>query len=254
MFEKAKKLISLWTGRQTEWRLVYKAALWFGSLLLVYIAGFRLWAVGVFLAIAVFMYARSSAEKKSFRGSFLVLIAVNLMFLERLSAWKTGMLLEFAGILGLTALFFVYAGLSNLLFRERIKIHEGGSMLLVFLLGVSGAHLLKLETFWLFNLLLVSATTLLIMEHLEAEGIRRKKSALQGLGSALVMGETAWFLAFLPLHPLSLSAFLVLLFLALKTALIAYKRGELGTQTSLKQGFVYVSIALLIFMSGSWGA
>lgn len=240
---KAKKLISLWTGRRTEWRSAYKAALWFASLLLVSIAGFRVWTVGTLLAVAAFSYARSSEEKKSFKGSFLVLTAVSLMFVERLAAWKMGILPELLSLLGLTALFFVYDGLMNLLFRERVKIHEGGSMLLIFLIGVLGA-----------NLLLMPGVFLLIMEHLAAEGMKRKRSALLGLGSALIMGEAAWFLTFLPFHPLSFSAFIVLLFLTLKTALQAYERGELGTQTSLKQGFIYVSIALLIFMSGSWGA
>lgn len=199
--------------------------------------------MGLFLAVAAFAYARSSEEKKSFRGSFLILVAISLVCLERLAAWKTGIFLELVGLLGLTALFFVYDGLSNLLFRERAKIHEGGSMLFVFLIGVSGM-----------SLLLMLGVFLLMMEHLAAEGMKRKRSALLGLGSALIMGEGAWFLTFLPFHPLSLSAFLVLLFLALKAALLAYERGELGTQTSLKQAFVYVSIALLIFMSGSWGA
>ncbi len=210
--------------------------------------------MGVLLAVAAFIYARALAEKKSFRGSFLVLIAVSLMFLERLGAWKAGIIFELFGLLGLSALFFVYIGLCDLLFQERDKIHEGGSMALVFLLGISGAHLLGLGTSPLFSLFLVPAIFLLMLEHLGTEGVKKKRSALLGLGSALIMGEAAWLLAFLPLHPLSFSAFLVLIFLALKAALIAYERGELGTQTSLKQACAYVLVALFILMSGSWGA
>ena len=232
--------------------MVSKTALFLISIVFIHALGFRWWTVGIFLVSALWAYASSSIERKAFRASFLMLLVTSLLIIQRLGTWNFPALWEVLIIVGMGILYFLFIGLLDLLFQNRKSVYEAGTTLLVFFATLSMAHLTAPETMWAFTLVLIVFISLLIREHVKIEGTSRKKSIMIGITSALIMGELAWIVSFLPLHILSFTALIVLIYLMLKTVLGAYREGRLDVRNSLTQALIFVSIILIILGTGMW--
>ncbi len=232
--------------------MVSKTALFLVSIVLIHALGFHWWTVGIFLVSALWAYASASIERKAFQASFLILLVTSILLIQRLDTWDFTAFWEALIIVGIGILYFLFIGLLDLLFQNRRSVYEAGTTILVFFTILSIAHLISSDTIWAFTLVLVVFISLLMREHVRIEGASKKKSIAIGIASALIIGELAWIVSFLPLHILSFTAFIVLIYLMLKTVLGAHREGRLDVKNSLTQALIFVCIILIILGTGMW--
>lgn len=140
---------------------------------------------------------------------------------------------------------------------------------LVFLSVLSGVSLRAPKNFWVFGLLLSALFFVLLYKSRtppqslvpcgrvrdkegRKEGASQKQSICVAGGIALLALQAAWLMNFLPLHPISFSAVLALIYLVTRRVMEKAWNGALGKEGVLKECLVFSIIILLILGTTSW--
>ncbi len=124
---------------------------------------------------------------------------------------------------------------------------------LVFLAAFFGTSLRAPQNFWLFTLLLVGIVFTLLYKEAEIAETGKKRNMCLAGGAAFLSAQIAWILNFLPLHPVSFSAILALIYLVLRRVMEKARSGALGREGILKECLVFSVILLFVLGTTSWG-
>lgn len=185
----------------------------------------------------------------------LVWGAMNLLFSKGAGLWGLGVLSRTFFFVVSTALYLM-ARRIPLPFLKKEKEREAreiGNTGLIFLALMSGTYLRDIGRFWAFDLLVCFSVGVLMYEEGKKEGIPRKRNLLAtGIGALLAL-EMAWVMDFLPLHPISFSAILALIYLTFKQVVRRSWVGGLHIKAILQEILVFTTIMLLILSTTSWG-
>ncbi len=249
--------------KETKWRLLYKSLGAVAALGFAYLLGFSFFGSLVYFAVLAWIYRSERSGREVIRVSFWVLGIAALLGLYAITfslpSFFIATIMEVLAFLGFGALLYLVLGNLNYVIAERPLWYRLVHSVILFFTFVEffyfapslGREAFFPLFFWLLAVFLV--TTLLIKEAFSFLGVAISRSLrLTAVSLGLLASEIAALALFLPLGFLNAGAFLAVVLILLRDALLMHFEGTLSFSFILKELTFFAVFASILFATAPW--
>ncbi len=256
-----QKLLS-YLPKETRWRLLYKSLGAVLALGFAYLLGFSFFGCLVYFAALAMIYRSERSGRQAIRVSFWLLGVLALLGLYAIAALPLLFLttaMKLLAALGFGALLYLLLGNLNYVVAERSLWYRLLHSVILFFTFVEFFYFAPLRDsesffplfFWLLGIFFV--TTLLSEEAFSFLGASVSRSLrLTAVSFGLLASEVSVLAFFLPLGFLNAGAFLAVVFILLRDALLMHFEGTLSFSFILKELTFFAVFASILFATAPW--
>lgn len=230
--------------------LALKPLIFAGLLFLVWWWNFNIFVITVFLVGNFLLYIYPLMNSIVFSASFIILILLSFvsLFLVSSHVWAVILTIVFCAFL-----FFLILGLKNLYLTKKNYWYYLLNLGLFY--GLFLNYFIKIDDYFLAKLFLVFlASFFLFREFLKifTQKVSRENNLLSFV-SALLIGQLAWIVSWLPIGPIAGANSLFIFVYSIENLIILRTEGKLKDgKAIIKNAIVFGLLLLVIIITSQW--